>query len=251
MLAATFSLVAAAQAQINTRKVKISDFTAKTLKVILPGHPVLDEALRAAVNGYWGLSPFEICRSDAAPAAGSGLYSLGLETAVKDSTLLELCLRKEASGDERQMELARLPLCPLEPSGNEAALLPALLTAFQTFVQKAFDSDFASVGSAFGNIGEVSRYTFCFRKEDLPQGYVPTRGISTLTGAELEDLLLEGGENVVGYVICSPGGSCFRIMVDALEYRIVYFASHRVSRNNPAGFLPSDLRAVEKVKKKR
>ena len=53
--------MAGAQAQINTKKVKIGDFTQKTTKVVLNGNPFMDGALKEEVSARWRVSPFEFC----------------------------------------------------------------------------------------------------------------------------------------------------------------------------------------------
>ena len=50
-----------AQAQINTKKVKISDFTSKTTRVVTAGNPFYDSALKEEISARWRISPFEFC----------------------------------------------------------------------------------------------------------------------------------------------------------------------------------------------
>ena len=60
---ATLAISASAfgQAQITTRKEKLSDFTSRTMKVVLPGNHFIDPVLRDALNNTWSISPFEFC----------------------------------------------------------------------------------------------------------------------------------------------------------------------------------------------
>ena len=50
-----------AQAQIDTKKMKISDFTSKVTKVVLTGNPIHDAYMKKAVSSKWNVSPFEFC----------------------------------------------------------------------------------------------------------------------------------------------------------------------------------------------
>ena len=61
MLAAAICTVAAGQARINTKRVRLSDFTTLTTKVVTGGHPMLDAALQEEVAARWTLSPYEFC----------------------------------------------------------------------------------------------------------------------------------------------------------------------------------------------
>ena len=56
-----FPLMAGAQAQINTKKVKISDFTEKITKVVLTGNDFYDSILKDEVKTHWRVSPYEFC----------------------------------------------------------------------------------------------------------------------------------------------------------------------------------------------
>ena len=54
-------LLAGAQAQINTKKVKISDFTQKVTKVVLNGNEFFDITFQEEVTARWRISPYEFC----------------------------------------------------------------------------------------------------------------------------------------------------------------------------------------------
>ena len=51
----------AKQAKIQTRKVKLSDFTTKTTKVVLCGGSLFDDALQEEMARRWLVSPYEFC----------------------------------------------------------------------------------------------------------------------------------------------------------------------------------------------
>ena len=53
-----------AQAQIDTKKVKISDFTQKVTKVVLTGSAIYDGVLQDEVAARWRISPYEYCTLD-------------------------------------------------------------------------------------------------------------------------------------------------------------------------------------------
>ena len=54
-------LLLCAQAQIDTKKMKISDFTQKITKVVLTGNQFHDATLESEVTAKWQISPFEFC----------------------------------------------------------------------------------------------------------------------------------------------------------------------------------------------
>ena len=61
MLTALLPIFASAQAQINTKKVKIGDFTQKTTKVVLTGNIFYDSSLQDEIVARWKASPYEFC----------------------------------------------------------------------------------------------------------------------------------------------------------------------------------------------
>ena len=54
-------MAAGAQAQINTKKVKISDFTQKITKVVLNGNAFFDTTFQEEITTRWRISPYEFC----------------------------------------------------------------------------------------------------------------------------------------------------------------------------------------------
>ena len=52
-------MLASAQAQIETKKVKISDFTQKITKVVLHGNDFYDAILKEEIALRWRISPYE------------------------------------------------------------------------------------------------------------------------------------------------------------------------------------------------
>ena len=64
MTAALIPLIAGAQAQVNTKKIKIADFPQKVTKIVLTGNDFYDLALRDEIAAGWTLSPYEFCTVD-------------------------------------------------------------------------------------------------------------------------------------------------------------------------------------------
>ena len=54
-------VLVSAQAQINTKKVKIEDFTEKTTKVVLTGNLFFDQVFKEEIRNRWRISPYEFC----------------------------------------------------------------------------------------------------------------------------------------------------------------------------------------------
>ena len=61
IIAIFLPLFAWGQAQINTKKVKLSDFTQKVTKIVLSGNEFMDSAFKDEVTARWRISPYEFC----------------------------------------------------------------------------------------------------------------------------------------------------------------------------------------------
>ena len=61
MTAMLFPILAGAQAQITTKKIKIADYPEKITKIVLTGNDFYDLALRDEIAAGWTLSPYEFC----------------------------------------------------------------------------------------------------------------------------------------------------------------------------------------------
>lgn len=256
-------LPAAAQAQLTTKKEKLSDFAGKTLKVVLPGQPVLDEALRQAAKEVWALSPYETCTKEEYDRlrTSDSWYFLATRD-VRDKKRTEggitfLCLLKGGAKQEADMmEVARLPLCAAgAPSGREAALLPALLETLQIYVRNAQASDFKRLGSAIGSLkGSREEEVWLVRDEladptgrDLPQRYAEAR--IHLTDAAGADAVVRAGEPaLVGFCIrpaeVAAGDTFHLYVIDARTLEIRWFKTRKAGSTAGAGFLKSDLNAL-------
>ena len=61
LVAALVPMFASAQAQVNTKKVQIGDFTQKITKVVLTGNMFYDSTLEDEIVARWKASPYEFC----------------------------------------------------------------------------------------------------------------------------------------------------------------------------------------------
>ena len=61
MAAVLVPVLAWGQAQINTKKVKIGDFTQKITKIVLSGNEFIDTVFKDEVTARWRISPYEFC----------------------------------------------------------------------------------------------------------------------------------------------------------------------------------------------
>ncbi len=261
------------QAQITTRREKLKDFTSKTTKVVLSGDEFLDEALKESVASSWTISPYEFCtaaefdkfKSDASYyflMVVKGQFRRESEPGIDMLTLV-----KGGEGADKSVgdmfEVVSFPLRPCdEPSGREFVLLPAFLKIIQEHTSGLTETEmkaYATLGAKDSKKLKIKRIYFW--EEDLsPQ-------VDEQTKRSLdEDILIEEDEEevdgvfsestyntVVSYVVAPSepvnGSVCYKMLIGSDTHELYYFKKHRISARSGKGFLASDLKAIEQLRK--
>ena len=269
---ALFAVVtAAAQATITTKKYKISDFTAKTLKVVLPGSDWLDALLREEVQHGWTLSPYEFCTVEEFDAlhASDQYYFLmivsGQFRKEKTPGIDLLTVLKGGDADiDRLLEVVSLPFGPDEGlSGRESSFLGPLLNIVQRRVEMAMESDLKGYLGIPSTIllGRDSKHkTILFADSDIAISVTEIdrmkyfdENIKVVDEDEADEAMAEGSPwTLVSYVVAPEhpvnGSYCYKMLFDAGSGELVYFRRHKISSRRPAGFLPEDLKRIVAVR---
>ncbi len=271
VLALFAAVTAAAQATITTKKYKISDFTAKTLKVVLPGSDWMDALLREEVQHSWTLSPYEFCtvaEFDALHASDQFYFLMivsGRFRKEKAPGIDMLTVLKGGDEDiDRLLEVVSLPFGPDEDmSGRESIFLGPLLRIAQRRVELAMESDLKGYLGIPSTIvlGRESRHkTILFADSDISIGVTEIDRMKyfdeniRMVDEDEADEAMAGREamTLVSYVVAPEhpenGSYCYKMLFDALSGELVYFRRHKISSRRPAGFLTEDLKRIVAVR---
>ena len=257
------------QAQINTKKVKIADFTQKTTKVVLTGNMFYDSALQDEIATRWRISPYEFCSLEEFENLKSdGRYYFLITTKGQfkrenEPGLTFLTLVKggsdAAGGIDKMLEVVSFPLAAAEdPSGREFIYLSAFMDIIQNYVIESMDKDF----NAYGGLGnycldlpKTAGMTIVFSEDDLSSLDEMTRKLYFNDSMVIEDEdstdihITENSENtIVSYTVAPsapvPGSYCYKMLIDTRNHRLYYFKKHRMTSRNGKGFLPDDIRRI-------
>lgn len=257
------------QAQINTKKVKIADFTQKTTKVVLTGNMFYDSALQDEIATRWRISPYEFCSLEEFEnlKSDSRYYFLittkGQFKRENEPGLTFLTLVKggsaAAGGIDKMLEVVSFPLAAAEdPSGREFIYLSAFMDIIQNYVIDSMDKDF----NAYGGLGnycldlpKTAGMTIVFSEDDLSSLDEMTRKLYFNDSMVIEDEdstdihITENSENtIVSYTVAPsapvPGSYCYKMLIDTRNHRLYYFKKHRITSRNGNGFLPDDIRRI-------
>lgn len=257
-------MLASAQAQIETKKVKISDFPQKVTKVVLHGNEFYDAILKEEIALRWRVSPYEFCTLEEFEELKTDsryyflITTLGQfkkETAPGIQFLSLLKGGKSKKGIDGMLEVASLPYASAEyPSGRELVFLPALLDIIQAHTLKSMESDFD------GYMG-MSRYTknmqnaqnmkiVFFEDEINDKVDDETRSaderfvITDEDGADKYFMDSTPG-TLVSYMVAPTepmnGSYCYKLLINAETHEIYFFRRHKITEKYGVGFLPEDF----------
>lgn len=269
---ASFSPIdAGAQAKITTKKLKISDFTARITKVVLKGNDLTDGALREEVSARWRISPFEFCTVEEYNKLKNDPNYYFLMTATTTDkkyqgltvlTLVKGGLETTDDPDKRSIEVACLPLCSTQyPSGREMVMMPALLDIIQDYVTKAMRSDkngYSGFDIYKNNIKKTGHKSLYISEDDLaPETEVSDFDMDTfvLDEDEVDDIFISGKYNsIVTYCVApsepQKGSWSYQMVIDSETHQLLYYSKHKITDTVWAGFTKKDIRQITEPRKK-
>jgi hypothetical protein len=258
------------QAQINTKKVKIGDFTQKITKVVLTGNMFYDSTLENEIIARWKISPYEFCSlEEFEELKGNeeyyflltikGQFKKESEPGLQFLTLVKGGAKAE-KGINSMLEIVSLPVASAEdPSGRELEFLPAFLDIIQTYTLESMERDIQGYGGLSNyslNLPQTKDLSLIFSEDDLSQEitdeiieecFIEDMTITTATAA---DNYMSDAESdvVVSYVVAptdaKAGSYCYKMLIGNQSHKVYYFRKHRIGKNLGAGFLAEDIKRI-------
>ena len=263
-------VLVSAQAQINTKKMKIADFPQKVTKVVLPGNSFYDSAFQEEIAARWRVSPYEFCTlEEFETLKGNDKYYFILLTQgqfrkEKEPGLQFLTLVKggpdASKGIEEMLEVATVPFAAADsPSGREIIYLSALLDIMQSYAVASIEKDYnllGGLGNFATNISKASDKSIIFAEEDLSSEITEDireaefgEGIEVMDADDADEIAAAGAaDTLVSYTISPsdpvPGSFCYKLLIDADTHELYYFRKHRISKKAGTGFLQEDIKRI-------
>lgn len=270
ILAALLPVLAWGQAQINTKKMKIADFTHKITKVVLSGNEFFDMALQNEITMGWRISPYEFCTMEEFEEyrTSDEFYFLVSVNGKfrKDNipTISYLTLVKGGQGAkegiDKMLEVVSMPVASAQsPSGREFVFLPALLEIIQNYTLASMKNDvnaYGGLGTITQKIEKGSGFMAVFTKEDICPSVYDMEKVEFFDDElfitdenKADSYMLDRADNtLVGYVVAPseplPGATYYKMLINARTYQLYYFAQDKVSRKEGAGFMPADIKKI-------
>ena len=268
-------IFAAAQAQINTKKVKIGDFTQKVTKVVLTGNMFYDSSLEDEIVARWRVSPYEFSTlPEFEQLKGSDEYYFLLTTKgqfKKESEpgLQFLTLvkggKKAQGGIDDMLEVVSLPIASAEdPSGRENIFFPAFLDIIQNYALESMEKDasaYTGLSNNSLNLPKIKGMTMVFSEGDLSTEITDlVKDLNfdenmLITDEDTADRHIsdETDGTVVSYVAvpteATPGSYCYKMLIDSRSHELYYFKKHRITKKTGTGFLAEDIRRISSARR--
>ena len=277
LVAIILPLTAFAQAQITTKKIKISDFTQKTTKVVLTGNALFDAVLKEEIAARWRISPYEFCTlqefnelknqdSHYFLISTKGQFKTEDEPGLQFLTLVKGGADAE-NGLDQMLEIVSLPIASAEdPSGRELTFLPAFLMIIQQYAQDSIDHDinaYVGLTNYTKNLGTTASMAIKIAEGDLDskmsqaakEKYL-TNGVEIIDQDAADQMLSTTAPNTVISYVAAPvsgreGFYCYKMLIDTETYRLCFFRKHRISPKYGPGFTDYDLRSIAMTRKEK
>lgn len=263
-------LMAGAQAQITTKKVKLEDFTQKITKVVLNGNPFYDTSLKEEVAARWRISPYEFCtleEFDRLKGSDKYYFLMLAQGQFRKETapgLQFLSLVKGGQGADKgigdMFEVVSLPFASAEyPTGRELIFLPALLDIIQNHTLQAMENDFNAYGGLSNTtqkLKKTSGMTIVFSEDDLnsmvSKAVTDQLFDNTMILTDEDDadsyMLDNVSGTLVSYVVVPTepmkGSYCYKMLIDSETHKLFYFRRHKLTKKDGVGFLVEDIKKI-------
>lgn len=250
------------------------DLPARMTKVVIAGdNSMTDLIFKNAVEESWNISPFEFCSYDEFDRikTDTNYYFLmrldKMHRSESDPAMEFICFlkgnEKAADNISAMPELIALPLFPADDNSDRIyTYLPAYMNIIQNYLQKIVDGRIYPSKRGVIQTGtfDKNRNTkVLFRKGDL--AYEPAmqefermfRGrADQVSQDEIDKALETGAPNTLVSLVVAPSeiygkAFCYKMIISADTYELLYWKRHKLNRRKGPGFLKSDLRRISRL----
>ena len=272
MTAMLFPLLAGAQAQINTKKIKIADFPEKITKIVLTGNDFYDLMLRDEIAAGWTLSAYEFCtleEFEGLKHSDEYYFLLTVDGQFQKEnapglTFLTLVKGGQGAGDgiSRMLEVVSLPIASAEnPSGREFVFMPAFIDIIQDYTTTAMSKDingYMGLTTSTEDLKGVLNMELLFADSDLAgevdRAFIDLNFDSDMIVMDVDDTdsVMGAGtpEKLVSFTVAPDepvsGSYCYKMLIHPESHKLYYFRKHRITKKFGAGFLKEDILRINK-----
>ena len=265
-------MLSGAQAQINTKKIKIADFPEKITKIVLTGNDFYDLMLRDEIAAGWTLSAYEFCTLEEFESLKHSDEYYFLLTVdgqfqkenVPGLSFLTLVKGGQGAGEgiSRMLEVVSLPIASAEnPSGREFVFMPAFIDIIQDYTTTAMSKDingYMGLTTSTEDLKSVLNMELLFADSDLAgevdRAFIDLNFDSDMMVMDVDDIdsVMGAGtpEKLVSFTVAPDepvsGSYCYKMLIHPESHKLYYFRKHRITKKFGAGFLKEDILRINK-----
>lgn len=259
-----------AQAQINTKKVKISDFTSKTTRVVTAGNPFYDSALKEEISARWRISPFEFCSLEEFEQTKcsedyyfllvtKGQFKKESEPGIQFLTLVKGGKDAE-KGIDQMLEIVSMPFAAADsPSGRELVVLPVCLDIIQNYTLDSMDKDinaYSGLANYTLNLSKSSNFDVVVSESDLSaevnedfRQEMVRSGLIFMDEDDVDEMIMDQKPGTIASYTVAPanpqnGSVCYKMLFDTVDHTLYYYRKHKIGKKAGPGFLKDDLKRI-------
>lgn len=263
-------VLGSAQAQINTKKMKIGDFTQKITKVVLTGNMFYDNILENEIVARWKISPYEFCSlSEFEELKTNEDYYFLLTTKAQFKKETEPGLQfltlvkggaKAEKGIKAMLEIVSFPVaCAEDPTGMESIFFPAFIDLIQEHTLNSMEKDiygYSGLSNYTLKLPQTKEMTIVFAKNDLSSQIDDSvydecfdSKMLVVEEDDVEKYMTDTENNVVVSYVAAPadpknGSYCYKMLFDNQTHTLYYFRKHKIGKKLRAGFLAEDIKRI-------
>ena len=269
VLSALLPVLAGGQAQIQTRRYKVSDFNSKVMKVVLGADPMLDASLKAAMQDIWHISPYEFSDMGEFESLKKkpDFYFLMVTKSSdgdgSDSSIRTLTIYKGSAGATDKLssllEVVSLPVGSARSDGRDIVLLPALLSVLQEQTQVAISKEILLgdgvrvTGSGLFKKWDKKVYLCIsdlgFEPDDACRQAYEDDGVVFCDEDTIMELTSSRAEGVLVSYCVAPerpvkGSKCYKMLLDPATHELYYYDVKTINPSKEYRFCAQDLKHI-------
>lgn len=255
-------------------KDEIKQFTASKTCVVLEDDPFssFNAYMKDAMKQYWTVTPYEFISSkefNVRRLKPEFSFIVLTETKYdkdKTSSLYNFINLLEGKKVDKLGEMPEICAVPLSFAGEEDTEYGYKLGAILEFMQRharLIMEDPSKTGRKYlkyynENVPEVMKKTILVKQEDLSPEIANIERIKAIYSNKIEivteEEIIKAIENkspgiVILHKVGPVGekqdeGYCFKMLIGTDDANLYYYNMHTIDKNNPNGFLPSDLKRL-------
>lgn len=251
------------QAQIVTRKYRISNFTTKTLEVVIPGDDFQSLVFQDEVRMRWRISPFEFCTMQEYESMKKSpdhyflIYTASDGADISSITLFKGGVDRDQNPDKQRYEIVSVPISSAtNPSGREFYCMGAVIDIIQDFVTSSMTNEnggFSSLRAYNSNLKKARGKILLIHKDEINPGaekiLFPFPAANIVEEEEIAKAMKEGTPNTLVSFVVAPsdpsfGSTSYHMLIDASTHQLYYYKKTFGRGRKQLGFSAKELKRI-------